>query len=76
MNPISDPTTASGIGHLYEWGALVTLLVLIVLALLYAVRTLYERNQTLADNVTKALVDNTASNNALASQIERLNDAR
>lgn len=52
-------TAASGVSRLFEYGALVILLVLICMGLGWFCSILFKRNQELADKFTSALVENT-----------------
>jgi hypothetical protein len=66
-----DPALGPGLSRIYEMGALVSFMLLAIIVLLIAVKALYNRNLAMGDMFMKALADNTASNHALAQQIER-----
>lgn len=52
---------AKGVTSLFEINALVTVLVLAVLALLWLVRYLIQRNERQGDKIMEALINNTAA---------------
>ena len=53
-----ETVVSQGISSLYEFGALVTVLVLVVVALLYDRKNLIARNNDLQDKLVGMLVEN------------------
>lgn len=68
-----DPLIGSHLGELWEYGALVTLLVLTCIILCYVCRVLYNRNIKLGDDMLKALQESTK---VITELREELRDAR
>jgi len=69
------------VASIMQQGVLFSFMILVILSLVYVVKTLYHRNIIQGESNSKALVDSTiAINNntmvqeALTKQIERLND--
>lgn len=60
---------AQGVTSLFQITPLVTVLVLIILALIWLVRYLIERNERQGEKVTDALVNNTAALTALKETV-------
>ena len=63
-----ESAITSGAARLYEWGGMVTLMTLIIIALTLAVKTLYQRNQVVGDRNHESMTN-------LAIALERLTDA-
>lgn len=80
MQPID---TSNMFAQVSQAGPLFAFMMLVIIALIFAVKVLYNRNVMLGDNMMKIISDNTVSNNnstlaitALTRQIEVLNNAR
>ena len=66
---------ADGISRLFEWGGIVTILVLLVLALMAFCVYLVKRNNQLADKFVEALVDVKTSNGELKGSVDSFREA-
>lgn len=66
-----DLTTAAahGIESLYEWGGIVTLLLLVVIALAALAFYLFKRNSTMADKMLDTITQNTIAITTLTEVI-------
>lgn len=80
MQPID---TSNMFAQVSQAGPLFAFMMLVIIALIFAVKVLYNRNVMLGDNMMKIISDNTVSTNnstlaltALTRQIEVLNHAK
>lgn len=80
MQPVE---TTQMLSKVAEQGALFAFMLLVIIALFFVCKTLYNRNVMLGDSLVKIITDNTVSNNnstlaltALTRQIEVLNNVR
>jgi hypothetical protein len=67
-----ESTLATGVSKLYEWGGLVTVLVLLVLTLAYYIKELNARNNALVDQIIKVIQDNTQIITRFTEKIDAL----
>ena len=65
-----DPLIATKIGTLWEWGALVGLLLSIVIVLCYVCKILYNRNVKQGDDMLAALQENTKVLTQIRKELE------
>lgn len=72
MESLVDPA----IHEILKMGVVFTMFVVITYILCKAVKTLYDRNQAMADSFLRTIAEHTNATNNLASKIERIGDAR
>lgn len=66
---------ADGVSRLFEWGGIVTILVLVVIAMASLCVYLVRRNNQLADKFVEVLVDVKTSNIELKSSVDAFREA-
>ena len=67
-----DPLVTTAVQEVVKLGVVFTMFLVITYLLCRAVKTLYDRNQAMADSFLSALTKNTEAINSLASKIEDL----